>query len=74
MRGNRDDPIKKKAILDTLPLIFQSIDNNSDGQIECAELQNYFESFGFTDNKFTKSIFKSLDSNHDLFLSEKGIF
>ena len=74
MRGNRDDPIKRKAISETLPLIFRAIDTNSDGQIEYQEFQNYFESFGVIDNTFTKFIFKSLDLNHNLYLCEKGIF
>ena len=73
LRGDRDDPVKRKAILDTLPLIFQAIDTNNDGSIANEEFQVYFQSFGLDDEKFTTEIFKILDTNHDLSLSQEGI-
>ena len=73
LRGDRDDPVKRKAILDTLPLIFQAIDTNNDGSIAKEEFQVYFESFGLEDTKFAIEIFKDLDTNHDLSLSQEGI-
>ena len=72
LRGDRDDPVKRKAILDTLPLIFQSIDTNNDGSIASDEFQVYFESFGLHDTKFAIEIFKDLDTNHDMALSQQG--
>ena len=44
LRGDRDDPVKRKAILDTLPFIFQAIDTNNEGSIASDEFQVYFES------------------------------
>ncbi len=64
--------MKRKAILDTLPLIFQAVDTNGDGQIESAEFHTYFESFGLSDQKFSYEIFRELDTNHDLALSQQG--
>lgn len=64
--------MKRKAIFDTLPLIFDAIDTNADGQIESEEFQVYFESFGITDHKFAIEIFRELDNNHDLLLSKQG--
>ena len=72
LRGGEDDPVKRKAILDTLPLIFQAIDTNGDGQIASDEFAVYFQSFGLDDTKFSNEIFKELDQNHDLFLSQQG--
>lgn len=64
--------MKRKAIFDTLPLIFDAIDTNADGQIEIEEFKAYFESFGIIDHKYSIEIFKELDANHDLMLSKQG--
>jgi len=71
LRGDRDDPVKRKAIFDTLPLIFDAIDTNSDGDIASEEFQAYFASFGLKDPKFAIEIFKEMDTNHDLALSKQ---
>ena len=72
LRGNRDDANVRKAILDTLPLIFEAIDTNRDGQIASEEFQVYFESFGVSNTKFAIEVFKELDTNHDLIISQDG--
>ena len=53
-------------------MIFQAIDTNGDGQIASDEFQIYFASFGLTDTKFAIEIFKELDTNHDMALSQQG--
>lgn len=72
LRGGRDDHTKQKAISETLPLIFNAIDTNSDGMIESAEFQLFFESLGIVDKRFTIDVFKEMDTNHDLYLSQQG--
>lgn len=74
LRGGRDDHTKQKAISETLPLIFNAIDTNSDGMIESAEFQLFFESLGIVDKRFMIDVFKEMDTNHDLYLSQQGMF
>ena len=61
-------------MFDTLPLIFDSVDTNADGQIAFEEFQAYFESLGINNPKLAIEVFKELDSNHDLFLSKDGTY
>lgn len=73
LRGGRDDHTKQKAIAETLPLIFDAIDLNKDGMIESSEFQMFFESLSINDTKFCISVFKEMDTNHDLYLSREGV-
>lgn len=72
LRGGRDDHTKQKAIGELLPLIFNCIDTNKDGLIESSEFQMFWESLGVNDMKLAISVFKELDANHDLYLSQQG--
>ena len=74
LRGGRDDHTKQKAISELLPLIFNAIDTNKDGLIESSEFQMFFESLGVNDTKLAINVFRELDSNHDCYLSQEGLF
>ena len=42
--------------MDALPLIFQAIDLDDDGQISYYEFKLFFRSFDVSDEKFTKEV------------------
>jgi len=74
LRGVRDNHEIRQAILDTLPVIFDAVDTNGDGQIANDEFKAYFESLGINNEKFTNDVFKEMDTNNDRMLSKDGFF
>jgi len=72
MRSAMSDESKRISINATLPLIFAAIDANHDDGVSPAEFHNYFVSMGVTDNVFTETVFKAMDSNNDGDLSKDG--
>ena len=71
--GEPNDLSKRKAITDTLPLIFEAIDTNGDGSIESPEFATYFASFGIVDTQFADAVFRAMDANSDGSLSKEGL-
>ena len=55
-RGGKDDPKVRKAIMDALPLIFEAIDLDDDGEISFNEFKLFFLSFDVSDEKFSKEV------------------
>jgi len=49
--------------------IFQSLDDNRDGNLSPAELQAYFKEMGITDKSLIEATFKTLDVDQDGMLS-----
>lgn len=72
MQESLADEIKREAITNTLPLIFDAIDSNQDDGVSIDEFSNYFKSLSLFDSKFAGDVFAAMDANNDGSLSKEG--
>ena len=67
-----NDVTKKKNWQEIIPLIFEAIDADKDGNISHDEFNNYFKSLNINDKAMAEEVFRDIDTNNDGVLSCDG--